>query len=440
MIRYKYNSITKLRVKYLNSKKINGELFLVVILLCVSGNPALSKITNMDYIYIGLSIYLAIKILLQGKKLFTRSFIVTSTIFGFILLSQVITFSFFPFVTWMGFYTRLFIGFAVMKLVNNFPKVYVQTMFYLAILSLLFYIPDQIGQILGPSFRSIFFHLRDIIGEPESFRDVIGFHTFMINTPHRNAGMFWEPGAFAGYLIVALVFLGSIKKELSKKDYKLYLLVLSAVLLTTMSTTGYLIFPLAMVLHYDFHKLTFRSRIGRGLLVVYILLPLIVLLSSYFYQRLDFLGTKIESQYMAVEYRTGRWHATRFGSLVLDWEYIKRRPLTGWGPNPKTRYTLHPWIEDSEGMGNGMSDFTAKFGITGMLIFGITFFRGIMYVTNRHLFKSLLAILIIFLVLQGEAFLTFPLFLGLMFLDRSKQSNKASNVVPVPIRSIGSFR
>ena len=73
-------------------------------------------------------------------------------------------------------------------------------------------------------------------------------------------------------------------------------------------------------------------------------------------------------------------------------------------------------MESSEGMGNGFSDFIAKFGILGMFLYLLTLYRGTIYYNRGNSLRSLHIILIVVIMLQGEAFLGFPLFLGLMFL------------------------
>jgi hypothetical protein len=389
---------------------------------------------SVDYILVAAMLIFIILLFQEGKSFFTVPFCVVSIFFGIILLVQCVSFSFFPVITILGFYTRLIIGYTAYKLIDNFPHRYVKIIYLLSIFSFLFYLPFVLGLNLGFDFSSLFNPIIEILDKQPPGRKSIILYSFMFHSDwtYRNAGIFWEPGAFAGYLIIGIVFLGIIRKSLDKRIYLRYLVVLSVALFTTMSTMGYIVYPLAVLSHYEWQPSYIKKNIGRILLGGYIIIPLALILFTFNYYNVSFLKEKVDTQLRSVEYREGRWHATRFGSIAFDWEYIKRRPLTGWGPHHKTRYALHPGMIN-EGMGNGMSDFTAKFGIAGMLIFGITFFRGIMYVTNRHLFKSLLAILIIFLVLQGEAFLGYPLFLGLMFLD---QSNNALNYDLMPGHSI----
>ena len=54
----------------------------------------------------------------------------------------------------------------------------------------------------------------------------------------RNAGMFWEPGAFQCYINLALVilFFDKNKEEYNGKKFKLIIFIIT--LLTTQSTTG----------------------------------------------------------------------------------------------------------------------------------------------------------------------------------------------------------
>ncbi len=316
-------------------------LLLVYFLLCVSGNPALASIVKMEIVFIVFAIVLAVLMFLNKGRVFNQRFLTIAGIFSIIFLFQIIIFSFFPYFTIAGFYVRLFIGFAVIRLVKGFPLAYIQVMFYLAIVSLCFHIPDQLGQYVGFNFRGIFAFLGKIIGGQGLSSDVIYFHTFMNLLPERNAGMFWEPGAFAGYLIVAIGFLGLNKDKLPKVLYVRFLIVLSLTLLTTKSTTGYLVFPFALLTHLNFQKAkTLRKGIVR-FLVFATIFPLSLVIIYMSYHNIEFLFDKVKNQRYQLENRGNNWHKTRFGTLALDWKYIKERPLTGWGPHPKTRYAFN---------------------------------------------------------------------------------------------------
>lgn len=62
----------------------------------------------------------------------------------------------------------------------------------------------------------------------------------------RNSGMFWEPGAFQAFIVIALLLMISlmVNNHIDKKKlaiYKLYFIILITALLTTQSTTGFII-------------------------------------------------------------------------------------------------------------------------------------------------------------------------------------------------------
>lgn len=399
-------------------KTANWHMPLVLLLLCLSGNPAVCRQALIDVFLVSFTLLLAGVAIYRRQQIISKSLIVIACLFGSLLLLQCISFSFFPIVTICGFFTRLFIGYAVLRLVKNFPLVYVRAMFYLAILSLVFYISYQALRFVGYDLVNILTPLGNLIGTVGDRDLPILFHTFETKISYRNAGIFWEPGALAGYLNLALVFLWIVKGQIPAREYRRYLFILSAVLLTTVSTTGYLAYPLVLILHYDWRARERRVFIPRVLLGFYVLLPLLIAVSVYTYTKSDFLQTKIEHQFrQAIDQDSDGWHRTRIGTLLFDWEYIKRRPLTGWGLNQQTRFALHPqFIGEPQGMGNGMSDFTVKFGVSGMLVWLYCVFLGMIHLTKRNAGKSFLIMMILLLVLQGEVFLGFPLFLGLMFL------------------------
>ena len=232
--------------------------------------------------------------------------------------------------------------------------------------------------------------------------------------------MFWEPGAFAGYLNLSLVFLGTIKESIPKAKFKIFIIIFCVAILSTMSTMGYIILPfsLLLIMRSNLSEVKYKPFVtGKLLLILYLTIPFLLITSVYAYNNIDFLKSKIEKQFRSTEQRNGNWHLTRFGTIIFDWKYISRKPFTGWGANPKTRYTLDPQLIDKNtGMGNGMSDFTAKYGITGFSLFIFYLIVGFKkYFTNS--ISLGLAVLIIILTLQGECFLNFPLYLGLFFLS-----------------------
>ena len=405
-------------------------VFYVLVLLVYSGNPAPGRMLPLEPQLAGLFLFLAMMVMRRGGCIVSREFVGIALVFAVLLMIQCIDFGFFPVVTTAGFFIRLFIGYAIITLVDDFLTVYVRTMVGLSLLSLCVYLPYVVLSSIGFNFEPFITRLTVLLhtAEIDVFsisRPPLLVHTFYGEFSWRNSGMFWEPGAFQGYLVVALCFLALLKTRLDPRQYRRYFLILFLTVCSTMSTTGYIALAIVILLHFDWCAESRKKLQACILLGCYVLIPLLLSVSLLAYDNLPFLGQKIESQLNALELRQGRWHRGRIGSLVFDWEYIRERPLSGWGLHNRTRYALHPWMEGSEGMGNGFSDFIAKFGVLGFLAWYIPTVRKVHYMGNGM--PTLLVGVLLVLLLQGECFLAYPFFLGLPFVGKPSDGISGSD-------------
>jgi O-antigen ligase len=369
-------------------------------------------------IYAVAAALLASTLLPRGELRAFRAFVPIGAVFAALFIVHAFAFDFFPITTVMGFFTRLFIGMAVVVLASNFVRDYVVAMVGLSMLSFVFWVPEYITCRSAKPFHHIFAPLASWLNQSDA-QWSLGFHTYLADPQqmHRNAGIFWEPGVFAGYIIIALLMLVAIRPSLTRKQHLAALAILTLALLSTFSTTGYIAYPIALLLNYDWRDLDrrHRTRVALGTLLI---APLVILASWYAASQLDFLGNKIRRQVTAVERQEYAWHINRFGTLMFDWEYISQRPLTGWGLHQKTRYALHPWARE-DAYGNGMSNFLANFGVIGFGTFLLGLGRGANHIGGKSRGFLLGFIAATLLVLQGEPFLGFPIFLGLMFLGHT---------------------
>jgi O-antigen ligase len=321
---------------------------------------------------------------------------------------------------------------AVVIIAADFAHTYVVTMVGLSLLSFAFWIPEYIASWFGIRFHNLFAALASRLG-PQTENWSLGFHTYMTNPDEirRNAGIFWEPGAFAGYLIIALLILAAVRPSLTRKQHLAALCIFTGALLSTFSTAGYIAYPITLLLNFDWRGMNRKHR-ARLALIAFATAPLVILGSSYAFVKLDFLQAKIRHQITTVERQGQGWRINRLGTLVFDWEYISERPLTGWGINQKTRFALHPWVaDDSNGTGNGMSNFIASFGVIGFGTFLLGLGRGARRLAGRSPGYVLGFVAATLLVLQGESFLNCPVFLGLMFLGHASVHGQRLPLLPV---------
>jgi hypothetical protein len=410
------------------------QYLIVTLLVCLSGNQPFTGggmgNARAQQFLIAFFIFLLVLYLTRKKPPLALSDVSVIFLFLMILAVQALFFNFLPLVTIAGFILRLFVGFTSVRLVNNFPRIYINVMYVICIVSLCFYIPEYLFYMVGRDFASLFTPAVYLVRKVFLFCCDAHILVYNFEDPgevHTNAGIFWESGAFAGYILLALIFLGLKKDSYEKRFYMTRLYVILITLLTTLSTMGYLVCSVVLMIHYRPGGRTVAANLG-WLFIIIMASPLLVYGAIRIWN-LDFMGQKINHQYeTAVSQSGNNWQITRFGSLLWDWKYIKRRPIFGWGLHPKTRYALDP--KDtfmSEGQGNGLSGFVHGFGFLGLGVFVAAAWKGLHILSGNNFFRSFLASAAILLMLNGESFLSFPLFLGLMFLGKSRWKSPEQN-------------
>jgi hypothetical protein len=404
--------------------KLGGQrdVFLVFLLITISGNPAFYNDTVSR---IGYPLMLPIILyLLRGRisYRFLKRYLVIFTIFAGIFAAHQINLGYLSYQGAIGFLLKIFLGGLIIStLKDRFAPVFYRVVYYIALLSLLMYgIQQLIPPQSYPDIVSLYANREGL----ERFKSAI-IHTVITDHWYRNAGMMWEPGAFQGLINLAIL-LTPLNILIGTHERNKRFAVLVVALITTFSTTGYLIFIVVMAVK------ALESRIGVALRII--MLTTILAVGTVAYFSLDFLGEKISTQYQeAME--SERFRPDRFGAFIFDISYIQKNPLFGNGMDQTTRYADHPELIGIRlGHGNGFSNFTATMGVAGIsaYLLALLFSRLSTSLATRFYFM-----LVIILLLQGQQFLNYPLFLGLPFLYMrpSGADNHYKNVL---LKKVGS--
>ncbi len=381
---------------------VTGYL-LLFLLLAFSGNPVF--IQNKFFLIIfGVLLFMTITMLFLNRKfdfLFAKRLFFYTLYFLVLFFSQLVVLSFVSFEGILNFFFKILVGALIVYLLgDSFREKYLNLIYYLGIISLIGFTINVVG-IKTPA----------IFGDGH-ISSVILFGTidsFFNPGEMRNCGMFWEPGAYAGYiLLIPLFYMGDLTELWNQHKKKCIVLLIT--LVTTLSTTGYIIVFLILV-----YYLLFKSR---KKLITYLIFPVVLLGIFAIFTQVDFLGEKIESQFEDTKSSgDDDFKPDRFGALVFDLYYIMKHPLVGNGLHSKTRFADHQFLVDNEesglmAHGNGFSNFVASMGITSILFYFYLIFTRFPFSKGDSLF----VILILFLQLQGEQFLNYPLFLVLPFI------------------------
>lgn len=409
-------------------KEYHFKFCLVLWLLMLSGNPFVNALFGgLEPVLVVSALGLFALMLKRGKPHIDARLGVVSLIFLILLAVHSFSFQFFPWVTMAGFFCRLFIGFAIISLVDDFPIVFIEVMSALCIISFGFWALTLTGiiDVIYPNLLNLL-----SIEYQRHIRIPIGIYTFIIEpsgiASRENSGMFWEPGVFSGYITIALIFLSYMKNYYPRKLYKHRFIIFNIAILTTCSTTGYIILPLVWFLQFPLKN---KERI----LGVLILLVIVEASVVYIYKNyIPFVGAKIQHQVEGAIYQdTWRWHGNRFGAMLFDLEYIKQRPLTGWGLHGMTRKSLFTYVSDDVNKGSPFTDFIVKFGLVGIFTYILFTYKAFLSLSEYYPFRALFGLGILLLSFNGEPMLNMSLGLGLMFCTRTGLA-KRSALVPSP--------
>lgn len=199
----------------------------------------------------------------------------------------------------------------------------------------------------------------------------------------RNCGPFWEPGAYQGFLNLALWFEMTMQQE-RNRFWKYRIFTLIAAIITTFSTGGYVV--LFVILLFYFSK---ERSISFGAKVL--VLSLLLIFSAYTYLTVDFLGSKISGD-------SGRLNFNFFESADFF------QTLAGYGVDPNSFKTSS--LESASSLFN----LFKYYGAFGFIIFMSNLFM------NKTPYP-LLYFTIMSLILMNEPFLSnSPIFWGLGFV------------------------
>lgn len=195
---------------------------------------------------------------------------------------------------------------------------------------------------------------------------------------YRNCGFCWEPGAYAGILVITLsIAMSRIKTDLFK-NRKIVILLIA--LSTTFSTTGYVAIIILFFMKSLSGKMSFvKKTTYLSLLVIF----------GMFLINLPFMREKIELQsnfdnfFINTENvyigESGHRTVERFEGMYLSWLNLTDEPIFGYGPNENNSFSTKMFPMFIISNGNVLP--IASFGV----ILGIMFFAYFYWGTRRIL-------------------------------------------------------
>jgi hypothetical protein len=389
------------------------DVLLVIGILLLSGNPSIYEVlARSEVLNPVVAVLLALSLGSRGARFPMDRFLGISAGIVVILALQSFDFGFFPMVSVIGQLTRLFIGAAVVALVDDFPATYVRAMVAIALYTFVFYAIDQVTLALGIGFRDLFSPLEQWVGIDKDHRFSLVYTFTVYDGTHRCASFFREPGLYAGYLLFAILLLLLHTDAFSPERRKRYLIVLLIALATSFSTAGYVTAPLVLAVS-GMQAAALRRVSGRGLFVGVLALGALVIWIVG--ENTAFIQQKIQHQDEAFLDEGHGFEITRFGAALLDLQAIEQRPLLGWGIHESTKFALTPDLVELAPSG-GVTGWMRSFGLTGLALLVAAIWASMRTLTRGHLAATAYATFLVVLIAQPNAFLNYPLFSCLLFL------------------------
>jgi len=296
-----------------------------------------------------------------------------------------------------GFYTRyiaiILMSYLALKLLGKslFYRVE-KIMFVLILISFPFYILDifyhnQLFSLIQSTQR--------LLGISTSLSEKIDYANIIIYTARpeaelfRNSGFMWEPGPFGVMIVLSMLI------YLFTNDFKLSprVLIYLVALVTTISTTGYIMVLVVMLLY-----LTNKQRYRKVLIF-----PVLLALGFVIWSQ-DFVGEKIielaadPEEKLEASYNTKIKSQTqslgRFAGLLYNIENLKINPLFGVGGNEEVLYRRQNIYYYST---NGLGHYLMIFGILGTIIMLFNLIKTSRQISKDFNFKGWYFLLLVYL-------------------------------------------
>lgn len=332
-----------------------------------------------------------------------------STLMHFLIFGQ----SVFP----IGDMMKILSGYIMIRTmsdVNKFIAYYNKIILFLAVMSLIVWGMLNVDVDFARKFGVI--HDYAYSRYYDMYIYAVPYNTVAGGGTARNNSIFWEPGAYQLFLNVSIFF----DLIYCKKMVNLAIIIKILALLTTFSTTGYIILGLIIVLKYLDLK-----GIGEKLLLF--AAGIIMFFGIFWRNFLDKFSTTGDS-YMS--------YSRRSFDIISDLKVWCNSPfsfLIGVGMKEyKNRFGVlfSDWLGShimiSGASSNGLTSLLSMYGIMGFMII-IFFYTHCMYKFRNDIdVKVIFVVLMIFVIsVATENFLFSPLLISLaMYLNQYKRTDR----------------
>ncbi|MDX9694890.1 MAG: O-antigen ligase family protein [Bacteroidales bacterium] len=388
----------------LGASKLKNRLnYIVMYLVFAMGGVPFFSVPKEMKLYVFLIIA---GLFFKYSKKIDNSIIIVTLFFALIFYIQKIAFGGGTFVNFGLIFLIVAAPYFALKFVgHSFYKYYINITYFFAVIGLVFYTLS----VLSPAFYNFTGRLAPMLGTDPTgvVQESFIFYTYErdLSTFLRSPGPFWEPGAYATFLSIALIFHIIETRSLTNKKSLVFIIAM----ITTFSTAGFI--TLFLIILSSVIALNIRNK-----RYYYWALPFILVAAVYSYDKFDFLGQKIEYQYgTQMEKSLDHQNAGRFLAARKSLTSISRYPITGRGLVAQTAAE-----EDSDEDGAyGFIDLAARIGLIGFVLYFTFLWKGFEWLCQINKTSRLfarLAVISLLGVLFAQGVYFRPIFFMIIYL------------------------
>ena len=394
---------------------------LVYILLFLSGSY-LCKLSQEMYLIVGFLIAFTAWYLYSDRKINDQFLLYTIVFSSFFFLLMLYTGDSISLQSVISMIIKLVIGYLILRTVRaNFLETYIKVVVFLAVFSLFGFLVDSFDL-----FDGLIRKLPPV--DDKGYEGIFYLYRYYYH-PDRNNSIFFEPGAYQAFLNAGLFLLFFTKTGFKKSAKLSYIAILLITLITTFSTTGYVIF-LVM-----FPLFLFRSDIltftGKAILIG----AIVVVVSALSVQLYSAFVVKL-SDYLTAEdpYETGRSAVTRSSDYKIDLKIFKKH-IFGLGHEKYLEENRKIGRREKAGSSNGVTSTLAKYGLPFSLFLFGSYFWALRKLLDDHLL-AIVAFVMFMLFLAGESFyvlapVSLAIIAGAFVFDRTSVKTNGSSLTQV---------
>ena len=377
----------------MKSIPIINKVFFLFILVAILYNSSSVLITVDSDSGISLLIPAIIIVLLinsSNKKLPTIKGMNSTTFYCIFVIIGLFTFFYNFDSTVLSPYIRFFSIITLSLLLSNIYSFENFVIYYLRII-LIISIFSLIGYSLVNFFN--FGSFLPIITNINNIDYYNGYLFYIIHhAPERNIGIFWEPGIFASFLIIALIFEVSMKEKINKVHFFIF----SFTILTTLSTSGIFLLPFILIL-----LINKRNQTQISLVFNIFLLLFFILVQFRLEEILQILNNINPDLFGKVLYKS-KSVMTRLNGPLVDLAIFSQSPIFGVGYSEYyNTWRSLTYRSDVLSQTSTITYFLAVFGFMG-IFYVIGWIKGILNIQKATLLGKLTILSIFIIILTKE--------------------------------------